>query len=66
VSNLIGIAMAAMAPKLIARLHVLLTRGMEAVDVLLLHGVAEPVPVIAWNGEPLRHGGTEEPVLTGP
>ena len=44
--SLIGLAMASMDVRTIAKIHVFLTQQMDAHDVLLLSGCREPVPVI--------------------
>lgn len=45
-ANLIGLAMARMTPRLLARIHIYLTDGIDADGVLDAPGLPGPVPVV--------------------
>ncbi|MCC6679272.1 MAG: hypothetical protein IT445_00065 [Phycisphaeraceae bacterium] len=51
VCDIVGLAMAHMDARLIARLHLYMTRGIEATDVLMIRGCREVVPVISTTIE---------------
>ena len=48
-ANIVGMAMAAMSVKIIARLHCYMTTGRDCDDVMLISGLAHPLPVISLD-----------------
>lgn len=47
--DLVALALTQFSPKLFLRLWLYVTRGMEAHDVMMLPGCAEPIPVIQYR-----------------
>lgn len=52
-ANLVGLAMARMDAHTLARIHILLTTGMEADEVLMIPGVCQPIPLLRFSSDAL-------------
>jgi hypothetical protein len=49
IANLVGLAMAAMSPRMVAKLHAYMTTGIEADDVLITPAFQQPIPILRFS-----------------